>query len=247
MMNEYNNSITLNQLSTKDDRDAALHQIYAQVLERQPYQFEHKQLAEFEQDFLKGKLSVKRFLKCLGGSDVYLESFYHNSSNYKFLDWCFKHFMGRAPQHQDEIREYNDILMREGPKALVSALIDSEEYRKVFGNFTVPHPHEQSYYDSPKAFWETNVLTHEHFGQRGCVVSTMNWHALGLDCEAGVCQHPIAAEMTSSAAPLPTTPSTAPNPNELLEFLKALGPEQARQLISSMTPEQKKALYQVIH
>lgn len=245
MMNEYDNSITLNRRSTAGDREAALHQIYAQVLERQPYQFERQKLAEFEQDFLAGKLSVKRFLKCLGCSDVYLESFYHNSSNYKFLDWCFKHFMGRAPQHQVEIRQYNDILMRQGAQALVNALIDSEEYRKVFGNFTVPHPHEQSYYDSPRAFWETNVLTHEHFGQRGWIVPTMNWHSLGLNCDAGACQHPIAAEMTSSAET--GAAAATPAPSELLEFLKALGPDQARQLLASMTPSQKQALYQAIH
>jgi hypothetical protein len=36
-------------------------------------------------------------------------------------------------------------------------------------------------------------------------------------------------------------------PDELLDFLKALGPSQARQLLASMTPKQKQALYQAIH
>ena len=51
-----------------------------------------------KKDFLKDKIGVKRFLKALGHSEVYLNEFYYNSSNLKFLELCFKHFMGRAPK-----------------------------------------------------------------------------------------------------------------------------------------------------
>ena len=112
--------------------------IYAQVLERQPYAYERKKLAQAEKDFLKNKIGVKRFLRILGHSDVYLDEFYHNSSNPKFIELCFKHFMGRAPKDQEEMHTYCDILMREGAKELITALLDSEEYRKHFGCFTVP-------------------------------------------------------------------------------------------------------------
>jgi hypothetical protein len=186
-------------------------------------------------------------LQALGHSEVYLNSFYHNSSNLKFLDWCFKHFMGRAPKDQEEVHHYTDILMKHGVANLITALIDSEEYRKVFGNFTVPHPHEQSHYTSPKAYWETTVLNHEHFGQRGWIVPTMYWHGLGLNCEAGVCRpdaHPEVGEEGQAAG---SSPSDDMLPDELLDFLKALGPSQARQLLASMTPKQKQALYQAIH
>ncbi len=245
-MKEYENSITLNNRSSREERESALHQIYNQILGRQPYQYERKLLASAEKDFLQGKSSVKRFLKCLGQSDIYLDSYYHNSSNLKFLDWCFKHFMGRAPQDKEEIQYYCDILMRLGVKELITALLDSEEYRKVFGNFTVPHTHEQNHYTSPKAYWETNILTHEHFSQRGRVIPTMYWHSLGLNCDAGVCHPEVDGEFSGTHQPAGAA-SDDMMPDELMEFLKALGPTQARQLIASMTPKQKQALYQAIH
>lgn len=235
--------ITLNQRSSMEERQGALQQIYAQVLERQPYHYERKLLADAEQDFLRGKIGVKRFLKLLGCSEVYLQSFYHTSSNLKFLDWCFKHFMGRAPKNQDEVRSYCDLLMKDGVEKLITVLLDSEEYRKAFGNFTVPHPHTQVYYSSPRAFWESTVLNQEHYGQRGWVVPTMYWHELGLNCNAGVCRHPEMEEH------LPASGTAAGDllQEELLEFLKALGPVQARQIMASMSPEQKVALYKAIH
>ena len=64
--------ITVSRQSPGEERQAALHQIYAQVLERQPYGFERKQLAKIEAEFLKNKIGVKRFLRELGHSEVYL-------------------------------------------------------------------------------------------------------------------------------------------------------------------------------
>ena len=63
--------------------------------------------------------------------------------------------MGRAPKDQEEMHTYCDILMREGAKELITALLDSEEYRKHFGCFTVPHAWAEEIYPSPKTYWET--------------------------------------------------------------------------------------------
>jgi phycoerythrin-associated linker protein len=43
---------TVSRESAREERQNALYQIYAQVLERQPYAYEHKQLAQAEKDFL---------------------------------------------------------------------------------------------------------------------------------------------------------------------------------------------------
>lgn len=241
-MEAYSTTLTLTPRSSTEERQAALCQIYTQVLERQPYAYERKTLAQAEQDFLKGKIGVKRFLKLLGSSEIYLNSFYYNVSNLKSLDWCFKHFMGRAPYHHEEVRYYSNILMQQGFEALITALLDSEEYRKIFGSFTVPHPHDIAFYPSPKAYWETRKLNHEHFGQRGWIVPTLYWHQLGLNCDAGVCQRPEA--MDSSPVDMP---EGEPLQAELLEFLKALGPNQARQVVAAMSSEQKAALFNAIH
>ena len=234
--------ITVSRQSTQEERRAALTQIYRQVLERQPYAYERQSLAQAEKDFLKDKIGVRRFLKELGHSEVFLDTFYHHASNLKFLEWCFKKFMGRAPFNQDEVRLYCDILMKEGVAKLVSAILDSEEYRKVFGCFTVPYPREQKYYTSPKAYLESRILNHEYFGQRGWVVPTLYWHQLGLNCDAGVCRHPEADEVLE----LPDSQNQELFGEQILDLLSLFEPSQADQVVASMPATQRDNLRRAI-
>jgi phycoerythrin-associated linker protein len=191
--------ITVSRESDREERQIALYKIYQQVLERQPYAFERKQLAKAEADFLRNKIGVKRFLRILGQSDVYLNEFYYTSSNQKFIELCFKHFMGRAPADQDEVHEYCDILMRQGVHNLITAVLDSEDYRKHFGCFTVPHAWDEDVYPSPKTYWETEVLNHELHGRRGRILPTMVWHDLHMDCDGGRCDIPQASQPANEA------------------------------------------------
>lgn len=234
--------ITVSRRSSMEERQAALYQIYRQVLERQPYSFERRSLIKLEKDFLADKIGVRRFLKELGHSDVYLSTFYHRASNLKFLEWCFKHFMGRAPIDQDEIRLYCDILMRKGVQAVITAILDSEEYRKVFGCFTVPYPRQQQHYTSPKSYLETQLLNHEYVEQRGHVVPTIYWHELGLNCDAGVCSHPEANEVLDSVSPTGEALQ-----EQLLDLLRAMDATQAREMIAALSPTQRQALRKAIH
>lgn len=228
--------VVVSRQSSPEERQSALCQIYYQILERQPYTYERKSLAKAEKDFLTDKIGVRRFLKELGHSQVYLDSFYHNSSNMKFLELCFKHFLGRAPLNQEEIKFYCDILMYEGVAQLITAILDSEEYRKAFGCFTVPYPREQRCYDSPKAYMESQVLNHEHIGQRGRSIPTIYWHQLGLNCEAGICRHPEADEPIESNV----------SQTDLMELLKLLQSAQSEKAVAALTPQQKAMLKKAI-
>lgn len=230
--------ITVNPRSSLEERQAALHHIYAQVLERQPYRYERMRLAKAEKDFLKDKIGVRRFLKELGHSEVYLNAFYFTASNLKFIERCFKHFIGRAPLHQDELRQATDILMKDGAAKLVTTILDSEEYRKVFGCFTVPYPRQLQRYDSPKAYWESHILNREHVGQRGHIIPTMYWHQLGLNCDAGVCRHPEANEVLD----LPISEAAEQLQEELLAMLRSMDLDQARKVVATLSPQQKMAL-----
>lgn len=235
--------ITVSRKSSVEERRVALYHIYQQVLERQPYCYEQQVLAKAEKDFLADKIGVRRFLKELGHSTVYLNAFYFNASNLKFLEWGFKHFMGRAPVDQDEIRLYCDILMKKGVQAVITAILDSEEYRKVFGCFAIPYAREQSHYVSPKAYLETQILNREYIEQRGHVVPTMYWHELGLNCDAGVCRHPEADEVLDP----PVSEMGEMLETELLEFLKTLDTAKAREVIATLSSKQKEALQKAIH
>jgi len=220
--------------SSFEERQAALYQIYTQVLERQPYASERRQLAKAEKDFLKDKIGVKRFLKALGHSEVYLSEFYYSGSNLKFLELCFKHFMGRAPKSHAEMSEYSDILMRDGVKELITKMIDSEEYRKHFGCFTVPHPYAEKVYESPKAYLENDLLINELHGRRGTIMPTMLWHELGLQCDGGQCQPKLdnlAFDETVDSDRV-----------ELLQVLRRVHPEDLEEVAAALPPQQREML-----
>jgi hypothetical protein len=228
--------ITLKHQSSLEERQIALRQIYQQVLERQPYEDERSCLAKAEKDFLAKKIGVKRFLTELALSKLYLDSFYYQTSNVKFLESCFKHFLGRAPLDHQEIGLYCDILIQKGLATMVSTLLDSEEYRKAFGCFTVPYPQKHSTYASPKAYLESELLNQEHIGQWGYSLPILYWRQLGLICAAGVCRHPEADE------DLVSNVSQA----DLMRLTKLLQYARPQEIGATLSSEQKEMLRQVM-
>jgi len=228
--------ITIDRKSSEKDRQIALRQIYSQVLERQPYEYERKEIAKIEKDFLKGKLGVRHFICELVMSSVYLNIFYRDCSNLKFVEWSFKHLLGRAIQGHDEIIKYMDLLMMKGVSAFFHEILGSEEYRKAFGCFTIPYAREVKFYDSPRNYLQTDLLQHEHVGQRGKIIPTIYWQQLGMDCETGTCVMPVA-EKTNVKEPV----SKALNA-EIEELLQMLQNGDAKQVLQSMNENQRSLL-----
>lgn len=230
--------VVVSRQSSLEERQAALYQIYQQVLERQPYIAERRSLAKAEKEFLGDKIGVKRFLKALGHSTVYLNEFYYGTSNLKFLELCFKHFMGRAPHSHEELRDYCEILMRYGVNELITQMIDSEEYRKHFGCFTVPHPYAKTVFESPKAYLENDALINELHGRRGTVIPTMLWHELGLECDGGTCH--------AKPEHLSFGEGTDIDRVELLQVLRRIHPEDLEELATALPTEQRATLRRVL-
>ncbi|OIP76959.1 MAG: hypothetical protein AUK48_04855 [Oscillatoriales cyanobacterium CG2_30_44_21] len=233
--------ITIDRKATEADRQNALRQIYFQILERQPYEYERKELAKLEKDFLKGKLGIRHFIGELVMSSVYLNSFYYDCSNMKFVEWTFKHLLGRAIQGSEEIATYMNLLMMEGVSVFFHEILGSEEYRKAFGCFTIPYAREAKLYDSPRNYLQTNLLQHEHVGQRGKIVPTIYWQQLGMDCETGTCVMPDAKVV--STHPEANEPMILRSVNdEIEELLQMLQKSDAKQVLQSMNENQKSLL-----
>ncbi|PZU99392.1 MAG: phycobilisome linker polypeptide [Pseudanabaena sp.] len=233
--------ITIDRKATELDRQNALRQIYFQVLERQPYDSERKELAKLEKDFLKGKLGVRHFIGELVMSSVYLNSFYYDCSNMKFVEWTFKHLLGRAIQSSEEIAIYMNLLMMEGVSAFVHEILGSEEYRKAFGCFTIPYAREVKLYDSPRNYLQTNLLQHEHVGQRGRIIPTIYWQQLGMDCETGTCVMPeskVVANQPEANEPMISRSLD----DEIEELLQMLQKSDAKQVLQSMNENQRSLL-----
>lgn len=113
---------------------------YRQIFERDiaPY-IAKNEFTKWESKLGNGEISVKEFIEGLGYSNLYLKEFYTPYPNTKVIELGTKHFLGRAPLDQAEIRKYNQILATQGIRAFIGALVDSVEYNQVFGEDTVPY------------------------------------------------------------------------------------------------------------
>jgi phycobilisome core-membrane linker protein len=113
---------------------------YRQIFERDiaPYIVQNE-FTVLETKLSNGEISVKEFIEALGRSKLYIKEFYTPYPNTKVIELGTKHFLGRAPQDQAEIRKYNQILATEGIKGFVGAMVNSMEYLQVFNEDTVPY------------------------------------------------------------------------------------------------------------
>ncbi|MEA5528143.1 phycobilisome rod-core linker polypeptide [Dolichospermum sp. UHCC 0684] len=128
--------------AVKNDKVAAetvISGAYRQIFERDiaPY-ISKNEFTVLESKLVNGEISVKEFIQGLGYSSLYLKEFYTPYPNTKVIELGTKHFLGRAPIDQAEIRKYNQILATQGIRAFISAMVESAEYGQVFGEDTVP-------------------------------------------------------------------------------------------------------------
>jgi phycobilisome core-membrane linker protein len=114
---------------------------YRQIFERDiaPYVASSREFKVLESRLSNGEITIKEFIEGLGCSSLYLKEFYTPFPNTKVIELGTKHFMGRAPLDQAEIRKYNQILATQGIKAFISAMLNTVEYQDVFGEDTVPY------------------------------------------------------------------------------------------------------------
>lgn len=117
-----------------------LRAIYRQLFERDLNSFcIGDEFFNLEKAFMAKEISVQQFVEILGSSSLYRKEFYQPYPNTKVIELGTKHFLGRAPNNQAEIRYYNQILASQGLAYFVSTLVNSAEYNKVFGSNTVPY------------------------------------------------------------------------------------------------------------
>jgi phycobilisome core-membrane linker protein len=113
---------------------------YRQVFERDiaPYIVKNE-FSSLESKLSNGEINLKEFIFALGTSSLYIKEFYTPYPNTKVIELGTKHFLGRAPLDQVEIRKYNQILATQGLKGFIGAMVDSAEYGEAFGEDTVPY------------------------------------------------------------------------------------------------------------
>lgn len=114
--------------------------LYRQLFERDLNSFSiGDEFYNLEKAFMANDLTVQQLAEQLGSSSLYRKEFYHSYPNTKVIEIGTKHFLGRAPNNQAEIRYYNQILASQGHEYFIAALINSVEYNTVFGANIVPY------------------------------------------------------------------------------------------------------------
>nr|YP_009511469.1 phycobilisome linker polypeptide [Gracilariopsis mclachlanii]AXI97346.1 phycobilisome linker polypeptide [Gracilariopsis mclachlanii] len=113
---------------------------YRQIFERDLNSFIiGDEFFNLEKAFLNKHINVQDLVKNLGSSSLYSKQFYQPYPNTKVIELAAKHFLGRAPNNQAEIRYYNQILASQGLEYFISSLVYSKEYNIIFGANTVPY------------------------------------------------------------------------------------------------------------
>ncbi len=195
---------------------------YRQIFERDiaPY-IVKSEFTALESKLGNGEITVKEFIEALGNSQLYIKEFYAPYPNTQVIEFGTKHFLGRAPLDQAEIRKYNQILASEGIRGFIRGMVNSPEYAENFGEDTVPF---RRYPTLPAAnFPNTEKLYNRLTKQnRDLVVpsfvpanSTIDVTQMPLMAEAVATQAAAAAELAASVgrstqAPdlvLPTPPA----------------------------------------
>ncbi|NES68543.1 MAG: photosystem I reaction center subunit XI, partial [Okeania sp. SIO2D1] len=128
--------------STQDKRQVKLiiAAAYRQIFERDidPYVVK-SEFSSLESKLGNDEINLKEFIEGLGCSKLYVKEFYAPYPNTKVIELGTKHFLGRAPRNQVEIRKYNQILATLGIKGFINAMVNSAEYIEMFGEDTVPY------------------------------------------------------------------------------------------------------------
>jgi len=130
----------LEENSEKTAVQTVIRAAYRQIFERdiEPY-IAQNEFTALESKLGNGEITVKEFIEGLGNSHLYLKEFYAPYPNTKVIELGTKHFLGRAPINQAEIRKYNQILATQGLRAFIGAMVNSAEYAQMFGEYYVPY------------------------------------------------------------------------------------------------------------
>jgi phycobilisome core-membrane linker protein len=113
---------------------------YRQIFERDiaPYVVSNEFTA-LQSKLANNEINLKEFIEGIGCSQLYIREFYTPYPNTKVIELGTKHFLGRAPLDQSEIRKYNQLLATQGIRGFIGAMVNSKEYLEAFGEDVVPY------------------------------------------------------------------------------------------------------------
>lgn len=124
--------------ATVSDIEAIIRAVYKQVLGN-AHLMEGDRLLTAEAMLANRTITVRGFVRRVAQSELYQSRFFHNTSQYRFIELNCKHLLGRAPQDQAEISHHVQLYAEQGYEAEINSYLDSSEYLESFGEHKVPY------------------------------------------------------------------------------------------------------------
>ena len=125
--------------ATEEELQAVIRGVDQQILGN-VHLMESNRFTSAESLLRNGDITVRGLVRIVAKSDLYRSRFFEGSSQYRFIELNYKHFLGRAPQEQAEISQHVQIYNEQGYEAEIDSYIDSDEYLENFGENKVPYP-----------------------------------------------------------------------------------------------------------
>lgn len=139
----HNNSVTQASTSlpsmnlTRYSPEVVIHGAYRQVFGRDIFGSQRQTLAETR--LKAGQITLREFIRELAKSRVFRQMYWENLYVTKAIEYIHRRLLGRPTYGRQEIGRYYDLCARRGFYALIDTLIDSSEYKEVFGDNVVPY------------------------------------------------------------------------------------------------------------
>ena len=167
------NFIQINNFVPNDD-DAlliAINELYRNIFGNFSL-MESERPIDIERKLRNGDLTIKEFTREICKSSIYKHFYFDSISQYKSIKLRYKHILGRPIKSQREVTQSSKILNKLGFETHIDWLIDSEEYKNIFGEDIVPHMRS---WNSPfgfktKSFLDTSLITKAFAISDNCLI-----------------------------------------------------------------------------
>lgn len=128
---------TENQLSSTG-MDEVIWAAYRQIFSEHQILKSNRQTA-LESQLRDGRITVREFIRGLVLSDSFRRRNFETNNNYRFVEMCVQRVLGRDVYSEREKIAWSIVIVNEGIRGFIDALLASDEYLENFGDTIVPY------------------------------------------------------------------------------------------------------------
>lgn len=118
--------------------DEVIWAAYRQIFSEHQILKSNRQTA-LESQLRDGRITVREFVRGLVLSDSFRRRNFETNNNYRFAEMCVQRVLGRDVYSEREKIAWSIVIVNEGIRGFIDALLASDEYLENFGDTIVPY------------------------------------------------------------------------------------------------------------